>query len=107
WSSDVCSSDLYGHASTLWRINRGWKRRRRDSELGFVLDVERGYWARDAQADPEDDVQDPLSGRQTRVIPFVEDRRNAFLFEPTASLGAPVMATLQAALKHAIQVTYQ
>src|SRR5690606_30196894 len=59
------------------------------------------------QADPDDDVEDPLSGRRTRVIPFVEDRRNAFVFEPTDSLGAPVMATLQAALKHAIQVTYQ
>ncbi len=97
----------YGHASTLWRINRGWKRRKRDSELGFVLDVERGYWAKDAQADPDDDVEDPLSGRRTRVIPFVEDRRNAFLLEPTTSLGGPVMATLQAALRHAIQVTYQ
>jgi hypothetical protein len=97
----------YGHASTLWRINRGWKRRKRDSELGFVLDVERGYWAKDAQADPDDDVEDPLSGRRTRVVPFVEDRRNAFLIEPTTSQGAPVMATLQAALKHAIQVTYQ
>lgn len=97
----------YGHASTIWRINRGWKRRKRDSELGFVLDVERGYWAKDAQADPDDDVEDPLSARRTRVIPFVEDRRNALLFEPGTSLGAPVMASLQAALRHAIQVTYQ
>src|SRR6185437_13625753 len=41
----------YGHASSIWRINRGWKRRKRATEVGFVLDVERGYWAKDAQAD--------------------------------------------------------
>ena len=101
------ASVAYGHASTLWRMNKGWKRRRRDSEVGFILDVERGYWARDAQADPDDTSGDPLSGRTTRVIPFVEDHKNALIFEPTAAVGPEVMASMQAALKHAIQLTYQ
>jgi len=97
----------YGHASTIWRINRGWKRRRRDSEIGFVLDVERGYWERDKQADPDDGNGDPVGPLTRRVVPFVEDRRNALVIEPDTSLGSIVMASLQAALKHAIQVNSQ
>jgi very-short-patch-repair endonuclease len=97
----------YGHASTIWRINRGWKRRRRDSEIGFVLDVERGYWARDKQADPEDGNDDPVGPLTRRVVPFVEDHKNALLIEPVTELGPIMIASLQAALKHAIQVTYQ
>ena len=101
------ASMAYGHASTLWRINRGWKRRRRESEQGFVLDIERGYWARDTQADPDEPNGDPLSGRTMRVIPFVEDHKNALVIEPATALGPVIMASLQAALKNAIQVTYQ
>jgi ATP-dependent helicase YprA (DUF1998 family)/very-short-patch-repair endonuclease len=97
----------YGHASTIWRINRGWKRRKRDSEIGFVLDVERGYWERDTQADPEDGNGDPVGPLTRRVVPFVQDRRNALLIEPVTELGPIVMASLQAALKNAIQVSYQ
>lgn len=97
----------YGHASTIWRINRGWKRRKRDSEVGFVLDVERGYWERDRQADPDDGNGDPIGPLTRRVVPFVEDHKNALLIEPSAELGPIVMASLQAALKHAIQVSYQ
>jgi len=75
--------------------------------LGFVLDMERGYWAKDAQADPDEGDGDPISPRTIRVVPFVEDHRNVLLFEPAARLGSERMASLQAALKHAIQVTYQ
>jgi hypothetical protein len=66
----------------------------------------RGYWATNEIA-AEDDVDDPMPARVTRVIPFVEDRRNCLLIEPIGSLAAPVMASLAAALKSAIQVRYQ
>jgi ATP-dependent helicase YprA (DUF1998 family) len=95
----------YGHAATIWRINRGWRRRREAGELGFVLDVERGYWARDEQA-ADEDQEDPMSPRRQRVIPFVEDWKNCLTLEPAAALGQGVMASLQAALKTAIQVTF-
>jgi very-short-patch-repair endonuclease len=71
-----------------------------------VLDVERGYWARNQQ-DVEDDAQDPLSARTRRVIPYVEDRRNCLLLQLSEAVEPEVMASLQAALKHAIQVEYQ
>lgn len=97
----------YGHATTLWRINLGWRRRRQKEQYGFVLDTERGYWARNEQMAEEDQDQDPMSARATRVIPYVEDRRNCLLFEPAASYGDAAMASLQAALKSALQVQYQ
>jgi very-short-patch-repair endonuclease len=96
----------YGQAATIWRVNMGWSRRTNPNQLGFVLDTQRGYWARDDQATP-DDPDDPLSGSTRRVIPFVEDRRNCLLIEPAGDLDAAGMASLQAALKRAIQAVFQ
>jgi very-short-patch-repair endonuclease len=96
----------YGHAATIWRINLGWARRRNQNQLGFVLDTERGYWARNEQA-VEEDPADPMSANTTRVIPYVEDRRNCLLIEPEESLNEKQMASLQGALKQAIQTIYQ
>lgn len=95
----------YGHAATIWRINRGWRRRKDQHLLGFMLDVERGYWAKNND-DPEDD-DDPMSERKQRVIPFVEDRRNVLLVEPEGTRTVAFMASLQAALKTAVQSLYQ
>jgi len=96
----------YGHAATLWRINLGWTRRKDKDQYGFVLDTERGYWAKNEQVADEDEA-DAMSARASRVIPYVEDRRNCLLLEPEADVDQSVMASLQAALKTAIQVTYQ
>ena len=101
----VIATLAYGHAATIWRINRGWRRRKNPAELGFVLDLERGYWAKNEQQ--ESDPDDPTSPRQARVIPYVEDRRNCLLVQPAEELGTAEMASLQSALKSAIQVAYQ
>ena len=95
----------YGPAATIWRMNVGWRRRKKDAKLGFVLDTERGYWQRN-DLDP-DDKDDPLSGRTERVIPYVEDRRNVLLVTPSDELSPEEMASLAAALKNAIQVEFQ
>ncbi len=97
----------YGQAATLWRINLGENRRRHREQYGFVLDIERGYWARSEQADDNEDEPDPLTPRTARVIPYVEDRRNALLLRFEHSQPPEVVASLQAALKTAIQVRYQ
>ncbi len=96
----------YGHAATIWRINKGWRRRKPDSPPGFVLDTERGYWARNEEA-IEDDPEDPMSASKQRVVPYVEDRRNCLVIEPVEPLSIEEMASLQPALKNAIQVLYQ
>jgi ATP-dependent helicase YprA (DUF1998 family)/very-short-patch-repair endonuclease len=100
----------YAHAATLWRINLGWKRRKPDEPAGFVLDVERGYWASNQMVEDDED-KDPTSPKHARVIPFVEDTRNCLLIEPlgVGAAGPDVgfMASMQAALKSAIQVVFQ
>jgi very-short-patch-repair endonuclease len=96
----------YGHAARIWRINKGWKRRRDEAELGFVLDIERGYWAKNTQAG-EEDPDDPVGPVTRRVVPFVEDTKNCLVVKPETPLAIEVMASLQSALKSAIQVEFQ
>jgi ATP-dependent helicase YprA (DUF1998 family) len=96
----------YAQGADLWRINLGWTRRKDKNQYGFVLDTERGYWAKNEQA-VDDNDSDPMSARTARVIPFVKDRRNCLLLEPASRFSVEVMASLQAALKQAIQVQYQ
>jgi hypothetical protein len=104
-SDGVLARLAYGDAATLWRINYGW-RRRKTKEPGFNLDLERGWW--DSRDMVEEDGDDPsLSNNIARVIPYVEDRKNLLLFQPTADLDATQMASLQAAMKTAIQSHYQ
>jgi len=95
----------YGHAAEIWRMNLGWRRRANKDQLGYLLDVERGYWARNQAVD--DDPNDPMTTRVERVVPYVRDHRNCLLIRPCADLPVEAMASLQAALKTAIQVEYQ
>jgi hypothetical protein len=96
----------YGNAATLWRINLGWTRRKNKNQLGFVLDTERGFWARTDQ-ETTGDPEDPLSASTSRVIPYVEDTRNCLMLRLEENHPPEVLASLQSALKNAIQVVYQ
>ena len=42
-----------------------------------------------------------------RIVPFVEDHRNLLIFAPVHALSLEAMATLQAALKRGIEMTFQ
>jgi ATP-dependent helicase YprA (DUF1998 family) len=102
----------YGQAATLWRLNLGWRRREVKEDLGFAFDVEQGYWAtqRELKAQEDEHLEaddDPLSKTIRKVIPFVEDRRNLLVWTPERPLDAAAMASLQAALKNAVQIEYQ
>ncbi len=96
---------IYGQAAKLWRINLGWTRRKTKEEYGFMLDTERGFWQKNEKDEADED--DPLSPKRARVIPFVEDHRNCLLLQFDKTHDRAVMASLQAAIKNAIQVTYQ
>jgi ATP-dependent helicase YprA (DUF1998 family) len=106
---EILATLTYGHAATIWRINLGWVRRKNPAEYGFMLDVERGYWARNNKDKDQAgaDEGDLLSNHTVRVIPYVEDRRNCLLLQPSVDLSIEQMASLQAALKSAIQIEYQ
>jgi len=97
---------VYSNAATLWRLNLGWKRRARPEETGFRLDLDRGTWERNA-LEEDDDPAEPMSKNVKRVIPYVEDRRNALLFTPGAALNPTLAQSLVAALKNALQVEFQ
>ncbi|HEX4956408.1 MAG TPA: DEAD/DEAH box helicase [Thermoanaerobaculia bacterium] len=99
----------YGGSATLWRMNRGWRRRKEKALVGFMLDLELGRWTKDESAalDEDDLPEEPGTGRTQRVVPFVEDRKNALLLRLPGPVDLAFAASLQAALKRAIQVEFQ
>ena len=98
----------YADAATLYRINLGWRQRKEAQPDGFMLDLEKGYWARNAADEDDRDADDPAAeGRRMRAIPYVLDTRNALAMSFVPAPGASEMAGLQAAFKEAIQKHYQ
>ena len=94
----------YGDTAKIWRVNLGWRRRKNKNERGFLIDTERGEWST-READSHQSATE--SATLKRVVPYVWDFRNALLVEPVEPLGMEAMASLQAALKAAIQVVFQ
>lgn len=103
----------YGHAASLWRFNLGWRRRQPGDPEGFVLDTERGTWEKNpAEVDDVSDENETVGRRHQRVIPFVDDTRNCLVVDVVgrpeeADETVRLLASLQSALKTAIQVEYQ
>jgi ATP-dependent helicase YprA (DUF1998 family)/very-short-patch-repair endonuclease len=110
-STEVLGHLTYASTATLWRLNLGWRRRKVKEQQGFVLDLTYGNWARnDALNDDEDTGTGPddhVGSHVKRVIPYVDDTRNVLLFEPAADLPQETMASIEAAIKRAIEVQFQ
>jgi superfamily II DNA/RNA helicase/very-short-patch-repair endonuclease len=105
-ADQVFATMRYGDAAQIWRINLGWRTQTETKkERGFALDIERGYWATNKEAD-EFDKDDPMSKQVRRVVPYVEDHRNLLTLRLTTDHDKEVIATLQSALKRAIQQEY-
>ena len=98
----------YGPASTLWRINLGWRRRKEKSIYGFSVDTSTGDWTKDSQAptDAEDDSVKEGKCIQ-RITPFVEDTRNVLVLQPKVDLNETTMVSLQYAIKRGIEQEFQ
>ena len=98
----------YGPASTLWRINLGWRRREEKSVYGFSVDANTGEWSKDSQAptDAEDDAVREGKSVQ-RITPFVEDTRNVLVLLPAVELSETAMVSLQYAIKRGIEQEFQ
>jgi hypothetical protein len=98
----------YANSAEISRINKGLKRRKNQTVLGFNIDPRSGYWAKSEDEDPEVDVP-PDVARPVRIVPIVRDRKNALLFrfrEP--EVYAPeTIATVQHALMRGIAVVFQ
>ena len=99
---------VYGDTANIWRINLGERRRKNPNQLGFLIDVETGDWARSQSEHVTDpDAPDDNPKKVERVIPYVEDSRNCLIVEPVTEQPIAVMATLASALKNAIQAEFQ
>ena len=94
---------FFGPTATLWRINRGWSNAKETDPDGFVLDLETGRW----QSNRVEEDNDSAHGTRTaRIVPYVQDQKNALLLIPS-HLREDYMPSLQSALKEAIQQVFQ
>lgn len=103
---------IYTPAARLWRINRGWRRRKDKNQLGFYINPITGTWSKKDDPNAEEgaaEVDDPLLDKvpNQRIVPFVEDHRNLLILSPGKLLPLEAMATLQAALKRGVEMTFQ
>jgi len=87
----------YGAVTKLSRINKGLRRRKSRTTFGFCIDPVTGRWLKDTLNGDSDDG-DVTKARSQRIVPIVQDYKNALLLRPVASFDEAQMATLQHAL---------
>jgi very-short-patch-repair endonuclease len=94
----VLATLAYGDTALIRRMNVGLRRRKDKAERGYLLDTVEGRWARAADAHEE---------RVQRVVPYVEDHRNAMMI--TLADHVPVEQRIAAmyALKRAVEAHFQ
>lgn len=100
----------YSQSASLWRINRGWTRRKDKKQFGFYINPLSGQWSKEEPDGEENGNDEPDDNRiaPQRIVPFVEDRRNILIVTPPAgTMPEAAMATVQAALKRGIEQTFQ
>jgi hypothetical protein len=96
----------YAPGARISRLNKGLRRRRDKSLLGFGIDPATGRWVGgdidDAgNADPDEPIKQ-------RIVPIVQDNKNATLIRVQgAPLDATAMATLQHALARGLELEFE
>lgn len=99
----------YGAAATITRINLGLRRRKARSIYGFKINPLTGWWVNESEESEGAAAADPTRVTPQRVVPFVQDQKNALLlrFDTTEYLSPETKATVQHALRRAIELVYQ
>ena len=96
----------YGPGATITRLNKGLRRRRNRTQLGFLIDPVTGWWAKNE--DEDEDVPDPTASPRQWIVPSVRDRKNALLLQPTErDLTQTALTTVQHALLRGIEAVFQ
>ncbi|KWX01822.1 DEAD/DEAH box helicase domain protein [Carbonactinospora thermoautotrophica] len=109
----VLADLIYGDTATVRVINRGRRRRRDRSDVGFWLDTVNGRWLSEKQAAelsaPEDAELDDRdsAARALRVVPYVEDRRNILVLRLATPVPEHVAVTLRYALERGTETVFQ
>ena len=98
----------YANSAEISRLNKGLKRRRNKTVLGFNIDPRTGYWAKAEDEDAETDTP-PDVVRPVKIVPIVRDRKNALLlrFREAEAFTPTTITTVQHALMRGIEVVYQ
>ncbi|WP_338848771.1 DEAD/DEAH box helicase [Massilia sp. W12] len=107
----VLAELTYAPAARIWRINLGWRHRKNKKQLGFYINPVSGYWSKQDEPGGEESegADDQQLGKVANqpIVPFVEDHRNILILTPQHEISQEAMATLQAALKRGIEMTFQ
>lgn len=97
----------YGARARLSRLNKGLKRRKDPSIRGFCIEPGTGRWVRDENND-DDAIQVIVpKAKPQRIVPIVEDHKNAMLVRPVRRFTLEQMTTLQHALVRAIETEFE
>ena len=99
----------YGPGATITRVNKGLRRRKDRQVFGFNINPRTGFWARE---DDDDAQPDPDTTPPQRIVPYVQDQKNALHLLPARTpdgmtMSHRTMATLQHALRRGIEACYQ
>jgi ATP-dependent helicase YprA (DUF1998 family)/very-short-patch-repair endonuclease len=94
----------YGDTALIRRMNVGLRRRKDKDVRGYVLDTVDGRWCKEADLAKNVHGEAP---RYQRVIPHVEDHRNALLLHLDPSIAKEQRMAAMYALKRGIEAVYQ
>lgn len=100
----------YGDTAEVRVTNRGRRRRKDPSEVGFYLDPVKGQWLSDktgAEGEADDGDGDPDTEHPLRVIPYVKDDRNILVLRLSQAVPDEVATTLRYALERGIEAAFQ
>jgi hypothetical protein len=107
----------YAPATTISRINLGWRRRENRSEMGFPIHPISGRWGGEKQleaagASAGNGDEDTAEVGYVKITPYVQDRKNALLLQfpnqPASGNWTPLqLLSLKNALKRGIEVAFQ
>src|SRR5262249_3837875 len=97
----------YASGATISRVNKGLRRRREKSVFGFGIDSSSGRWT--GGINDDDDEQSPADVPVVqRIVPIVEDNKNAALLRLAAEFQSPsAMPTLQHAFTRGLETVFQ
>ncbi len=99
----------YAASATVTRINLGLRRRKERRVHGFHINPRTGWWSKSEDEDGGDGDPDPGRVPPQRVVPFVQEQKNALhvRFVEDGGMSDVTRATLQHALRRALDVVYQ
>ncbi len=97
----------YGDTALIRRMNVGLRRRKDKAERGYLLDTIEGRWARTADLTSAPGASVDEDGRIQRVVPYVEDHRNALLIALAPRIPTEQRMAAMYALKRGVEAEFQ